>query len=147
MTATARTRPPSVGRFPHHGSSSLGHVRDRVPIGKPGGTVITVRLHHRFNALEFTLGRFRLAITRVPRPLGLGVTDGSGSILAIVPELRTEGQRNALLAYTRIMDAGSQQGRRAGGEQSPLAGRSTRSPSFGAVSRKPGDPSRLTRCC
>ncbi|MGC8638382.1 MAG: DUF1549 domain-containing protein [Isosphaeraceae bacterium] len=74
------------------------------PVGKPGGTVITVRLHHRFNAPQFTLGRFRLAVTRIPRPIGLGITDQFRSIIATVPELRTEAQRNALLSYHRIMD-------------------------------------------
>ena len=75
------------------------------PIGKAGGTVITVKLHHRFNAPQFTLGRFRLAVTRVARPVALGVTEEFRSILATVPELRTEAQRNTLLSYIRIMDA------------------------------------------
>ncbi len=38
------------------------------PVGKTGGTMITVKLHHRFNQPNFTLGRFRLALTRLPRP-------------------------------------------------------------------------------
>ncbi len=74
------------------------------PVGKTGGTVITVKLHHRFNASQFTLGRFRLAVTRVPRPVALGITEEFRSILATVPELRTETQRNTLLSYIRIMD-------------------------------------------
>ena len=67
--------------------------------------MITVKLHHRFNAPDFTLGRFRLAVTRVARPVALGITEEFRSILATVPELRTEAQRNTLLNYNRIMDA------------------------------------------
>ena len=117
------------------------------PIGKPGGTVITVRLHHRFNAPQFTLGRFRLAITRVPRPLGLGVTDEFRSILAIVPELRTEAQRNAAAGLH------ADHGRRLARQRSTALAASKAPlpvdqdlPSFGADSRKPGDPSRSTLC-
>jgi hypothetical protein len=67
--------------------------------------VITVKIHHRFNAPQFTLGRFRLAVTRVPRPVALGITEEFRSILATAPELRTETQRNTLFDYNRIMDA------------------------------------------
>ena len=74
------------------------------PVGKAGGTVITVKLHHRFNASRFTLGRFRLALTRVPRPVALGVSEEFRPILATAPELRTETQRNALFSYIRLMD-------------------------------------------
>jgi hypothetical protein len=75
------------------------------PLGKAGKTILTIKLHHRFNAPQFTLGKFRLSITRVSRPLGLGIPEEFRSILAIVPELRTEAQRNALLSYTRVMDS------------------------------------------
>jgi WD40 repeat protein/mono/diheme cytochrome c family protein len=75
------------------------------PFGKPGGTVITIKFHHRFNAPQFTLGRFRVAVTRIARPIGLGITDEFRAILATVPELRSESQRNTLLNYNRIMDA------------------------------------------
>ena len=74
------------------------------PIGKPGGTMLTIKLHHRFNAPTFTLGRFRLAITSVPRPVGLGIPDEFRAIVATVPELRTQAQKDTLLAYVRKMD-------------------------------------------
>jgi hypothetical protein len=90
---------PTTG-FPHWATFETA-----APVGKPGGTVITVKLHHRFNAPQFTLGRFRLAVTKVARPVGLGVTEEFRSILATVPELRTEAQRNTILSYSRIMDA------------------------------------------
>jgi hypothetical protein len=74
------------------------------PVGKTGGTLITVKLHHRFNAPTFTIGRFRLAVTRVTPPVPLGVTEEFRPILVIVPELRTQTQRNTLLDYNRVMD-------------------------------------------
>ncbi len=74
------------------------------PVGKPGGTILTIKLHHRFNAPYYTIGRFRLAVTRVPRPVGLGTSDALREILATVPELRTEAQRQMLLSYHRVMD-------------------------------------------
>jgi hypothetical protein len=90
---------------PTSGVTHWATFESKEPVGKAGGTVITVKLHHRFNAPQFTLGRFRLAVTRVPRPIGLGVPEEFRSILAIVPELRTEAQRNVLQTYTRVMDA------------------------------------------
>jgi hypothetical protein len=74
------------------------------PVGKPGGTRITIKLHHRFNMPQFLIGRFRLSVTRVPRPVGLGVPEDFRAILATVPELRTEAQKNTLLGYIRVMD-------------------------------------------
>jgi len=43
-------------------------------------------------------------VTRVPRPLGLGLAEEYREILAIAPELRTEAQRDTLLSYFRALD-------------------------------------------
>jgi hypothetical protein len=72
-------------------------------VGGPGGTVLTFKLHHKL-ANIYTLGRFRLSVTRVPRPVGLGVPEEFRAILATVPELRTAAQRDSLLAYFRAID-------------------------------------------
>jgi WD40 repeat protein len=74
------------------------------PVGKAGGTVITIKLHQRFNQPQFGLGRFRVGVTNVRRPIGLGITEEFRPILATVPELRTAAQKNALLNYIRVMD-------------------------------------------
>ena len=63
------------------------------PVGKAGGTVLTIKLHHQFDGTQFLLGRFRLSVTRVPRPVGLGLPEDFRAILATVPELRTEAQK------------------------------------------------------
>jgi hypothetical protein len=90
---------------PTTGVSHWATFETKEPVGKPGGTRITIKLHHRFNTPHFLIGRFRLSVTRVPRPIGLGVPEDFRAILATVPELRTEAQKNTLLGYFRVMDA------------------------------------------
>ncbi len=75
------------------------------PVGKPGGTVLTIQLHHKFVGNVYALGRFRLSVTRLPRPVALGIPEEFRTILSTVPELRTEAQRNSLLTYFRVTDA------------------------------------------
>ena len=66
--------------------------------------MLTIKLHHRFNAPTFTIGRFRLSVTSVPKPVGLGIPDEFRAIVATVPELRSQAQKDTLLAYVRKMD-------------------------------------------
>ena len=40
----------------------------------------------------------------MPKPVGLGLPEEFRAILATAPELRTEAQKNALLAYFRTID-------------------------------------------
>jgi WD40 repeat protein/mono/diheme cytochrome c family protein len=76
------------------------------PVGRPGGTVLTIKLHHFFNGggPVYTLGRFRLSATRLPKPVGLGLAEPLREVVAVASELRTDAQRNALLAYHRGLD-------------------------------------------
>jgi WD40 repeat protein len=74
------------------------------PIGKPGGTILTFQFHHKFVGNVYSIGRFRLSLTRVARPIGLGVPEEFRSYLATVPELRTEAQRTSLLSYFQSID-------------------------------------------
>jgi WD40 repeat protein/mono/diheme cytochrome c family protein len=75
-----------------------------MPIGKPGGTVLTIKLDHAYTGNMYTLGKFRIAVTRVAKPVGLGLPEDYRAILATVPELRTEAQRDTLLAFHRAID-------------------------------------------
>lgn len=72
-------------------------------VGAAGGTLLTFKLHQNFNNV-FTLGRFRISITRVPRPVALGLPEDFRSILAVAPEIRTDAQRNTLVTYFRAID-------------------------------------------
>ena len=74
------------------------------PIGGAGGTVLTFKLHHKFGN-AWTLGRFRLSVTRGAKPVGLSLPEDFRAILATAPEVRTEAQKNLLLAYFRAIDA------------------------------------------
>jgi len=73
------------------------------PVGGEGGTVLTIKLHHRYNE-AWTLGKFRVSVTRVPRPIGLGLPETLRQVVATAPEVRTEAQRKSLVAYHRAVD-------------------------------------------
>ena len=74
------------------------------PIGAPGGTVLTFKMHHKFGN-AWTLGRFRLSVTRGSRPVGLSLPEEFRMILATAPEVRNEAQKNLLASYFRAVDA------------------------------------------
>jgi cob(I)alamin adenosyltransferase len=74
------------------------------PVGQPGGTRLVIKLHHFYTGNIYTLGRFRISVTRVPKPVGLGLPDEFRAILATAPELRTDAQRATLLTYFRAKD-------------------------------------------
>jgi len=74
------------------------------PIGGAGGTVLTFKMHHKFGE-AWTLGRFRLSVTRGSKPIGLSLPEDFRAILATAPEVRTEVQRNLLATYFRAVDA------------------------------------------
>jgi WD40 repeat protein/mono/diheme cytochrome c family protein len=74
------------------------------PIGGAGGTLLTFKLHQKYGD-AWTLGRFRLSVTRGPKPIGLSLPEDFRAILAVAPEVRTESQKNLLIAYFRTIDA------------------------------------------
>ena len=72
-------------------------------VGKPGGTVLTFKLHHKYAGNVYQLGRFRLSVTREPKP-GLSLAEDFRAVLANAPEVRSEAQKSLLLSYFRSMD-------------------------------------------
>jgi hypothetical protein len=74
------------------------------PVGSAGGTVLTIKLTHAFTDGMHNLGKFRISVTRVAKPVGLSLPEEYRAILATVPELRTEAQRGTLLAFHRTID-------------------------------------------
>jgi WD40 repeat protein/mono/diheme cytochrome c family protein len=72
-------------------------------VGKPGGTVLTFKLHHKYAGNVYQLGRFRLSVTREPKP-GLSLAEDFRAVLANAPEVRSEAQKGLLLSYFRSMD-------------------------------------------
>jgi len=73
------------------------------PVGGPGGTALTIKLHHRYSD-AWTLGRFRISATRRPNP-GLSLAEDLRDVLATAPEVRSPAQNELLLSYHRGMDA------------------------------------------
>ena len=73
------------------------------PIGGAGGTVLTFKLHHKFGN-AWTLGRFRLSVTRGSKPIGLSLPEDFRAVLATAPEVRTDAQKNLLGKYFRTID-------------------------------------------
>jgi WD40 repeat protein len=74
------------------------------PLGGTGGTVLTVKMHHRYSE-AWTLGRFRLSVTRGPKPIGLSLPEDFRAILAVAPDVRTEAQKTLLATYFRTVDS------------------------------------------
>ena len=73
------------------------------PVGGAGGSVLTFKMHHRFQR-AWTLGRFRLSVTRSAKPIGLSLPEDFRAILATAPEVRTDAQRSLIANYLRTMD-------------------------------------------
>jgi WD40 repeat protein/mono/diheme cytochrome c family protein len=92
------------GVHPATGVPHWATFETKQSIGAAGGTTLIIKMHHKFSNL-WTIGRFRLAVTRVPRPVSLGLLEEFRSTLATAPELRTQAQKDALLAYFRKVDA------------------------------------------
>ena len=89
---------------PATGTTHWATFETAQPIGGAGGTVLTFKMSHQFQNV-WTLGRFRLSVDpgrQAGRPRACRRT--SGPSWPSPPELRTEAQKNALLAYFRAMD-------------------------------------------
>ncbi len=72
-------------------------------VGQPGGSLLTFKLHHNYNN-QWTMGRFRISVTKVPKAIGLGIPEDFRQIIATVPEVRSPAQTDMLLGYWRKMD-------------------------------------------
>ncbi len=89
---------------PATGTTHWATFETAEPIGGAGGTVLTIKLAHYYTGGVYSLGHFRLSATRVAKPIGLGLPEEYRAILATVPEIRSEAQRNTLLAFYRGID-------------------------------------------
>ncbi len=76
----------------------------KAPVGAPGGTILTFKIHHRFNGNVYQLGKFRVSATRVPGPVGLGLAEPLRAIVGTAPELRSDADRETLRQYHRKLD-------------------------------------------
>ena len=72
--------------------------------GFPGGTIVTVTMNHTFTDGKHMPGKFRISATATPGPVGLSLSDELQTAITTTPEIRTEAQTAALLAYRRAED-------------------------------------------
>jgi WD40 repeat protein/mono/diheme cytochrome c family protein len=100
------TNDPSNGWavYPATGTTHWLTFETSQPVGAAGGTILSIKLHHKFEN-DWTLGRFRLSVTRGPKPVGLSLPEDFRAVLAVAPEVRTEAQKDLLLSYFRAVDA------------------------------------------
>jgi WD40 repeat protein len=88
---------------PSFGVTHWATFETKEPVGGDGGSTLVFSLHHKFGR-GFMPGRFRISVTKVARPVGIGLPEEYRAILAVVPELRTPAQRDALFHYFRAVD-------------------------------------------
>jgi hypothetical protein len=89
---------------PRTGLLHWATFRTKEPVGGPGGTVLTFKLHHRFQNV-WTLGRFRISVAR-RADIGLGLPEPLRAVLATAPDVRTPAQTALLTGYHKGMDQG-----------------------------------------
>ncbi len=97
---------PGVGWAiaPATGVTHWATFETKEPLGKAGGSALTVKMSYRFPTPMHMPGRFRISLTKVPRPIGLDPAEEFRAILATEPDLRTQAQRDALLTYVKTVD-------------------------------------------
>ncbi len=72
-------------------------------LGHEGGTMLTFYLKHHYDDTH-AIGRFRISLTRAPRPVNLGLPENIEKLLAIAPDKREQKQKDELLKYFRDND-------------------------------------------
>ena len=92
---------------PKTGEPHLAVFEAAENFGFPGGTLVTVTIHHNYNDGLHNLGHFRVSLTKAPRPLGVEerpslVADVLEAIHTPVEE-RTEAQVARLVEYHRSL--------------------------------------------
>jgi hypothetical protein len=92
------------------GGTGKDHVavfEAKEPVGVAGGATLTFTLDQQYADGNHTLGKFRLSLTRSPRPLSLnGPPANVTALLAIKPADRTVAQKTELAGYFRSLDSG-----------------------------------------
>jgi len=68
-------------------------------------TVVTVTLKHGYDGEKSMPGKFRISASSVPGPTGLGLSEELQTVITTAHEVRTQAQRDALIAYHLSKDA------------------------------------------
>lgn len=74
------------------------------PVGYENGSVLTFVMDHRFPDRKHLLGRFRLWVTRAPKPVNLGLPAELATVLATPADKRNAEQQQTLLRHVAQKD-------------------------------------------
>ncbi len=89
---------------PATGTTHWATFEPKEPLGAKGGTILTFVFHFNFSSPEYALGRFRLSVSTMPRPVGLTLADEYRAAVATPAAQRSDKQKTALLRYQRAVD-------------------------------------------
>ncbi|WP_169974250.1 DUF1549 domain-containing protein [Tautonia rosea] len=74
------------------------------PLNHPGGTLLTIKMVQNFQSREHSIGRFRLALSAQPEPVGVSLPDAFASLVAAGESQWTDEQRASVMAYFKAID-------------------------------------------
>jgi hypothetical protein len=106
-TAIDGQKPNQNNGWAIHGQVGQSHVatfETKMPLGFDGGTTLTFTLDQRYADNMHNLGKFRLSITRAPKPVGVGITAEIAAILNVPADQRNDAQKTALLDFVKKHD-------------------------------------------
>jgi WD40 repeat protein/mono/diheme cytochrome c family protein len=89
--------------FPKAGADHVAVFQLEKDLDKTGAS-IQFKLDQHFND-EHCLGKFRLSVTNVKRPVEIGKPKPISVILAVAPDKRDDKQKAALMTYFKTIDA------------------------------------------
>jgi WD40 repeat protein len=81
---------------PQMGKDHFASFQTKQDTDFKGGSELTFTLKQEFTSGQHALGRFRLAVTDVPRPVGFGISSDIKKIFALAQEKRSPQQKKKL---------------------------------------------------
>jgi hypothetical protein len=89
---------------PKLGEDRMATFEFKEPLGGKAGAALMFDLNQNYKGNDYSIGRFRISVTRAKSPVDFGVPDAVGVILDIAAEDRDEAQQEALMKFFRSLD-------------------------------------------
>jgi hypothetical protein len=89
---------------PETGKDQTAVFELAAPLEGAQGDLLELALHQNLVDAQHSLGRFRIAVTDAPPPLGFGLPTDVAAVVAKPADQRSESEQNTLLAYVRKHD-------------------------------------------
>ena len=91
---------------PQFGKKHVAIFETQKDVGFDKGTKLVFKMDQRFKSKKHNIGRFRLSVTTMKRPLNMKLLpDNIAKILNVPSDKRNQGQKNALSGYYRGLDS------------------------------------------